>query len=367
MKKKPIYIKWLLALSPMFLALISYFLLPRFPEFTEYFITRGLFRIICFPFQWIISFIPFSVTEVIVILALPILLALLIFWIIKIFRSHSRLRAVEGGLRFIAWCLSLALLIFMVADGANFSRLSAEELFELPDKSYTAEELYYVTCDLAKKASSAREKLTEDQNGCSTLSVTQSELLSLADDCYNNIKKDYPFLKTGVKKVKSVYLSHLWSYTGTTGVYCPWLSEANINTDVPDYELGHTIAHEVAHTMGFAKENECNFIAWLACNESDLPDFVYSGNLQAYVYCSNELYSANKELWLKAQQNCSKGMINDLRQSSAYWKQFEGEIEESSQKINDSFIKVNGVDSGVLSYNEMVELMLKFYDKTDVI
>ena len=367
MKKKPLYIKWLFALIPAVLALLLYFFLPLFPEFTEYFITRGLFRIICFPFQWIVSLIPFSVTEVIVILGLPILLALLIFWIIKFFRSKSHLRVVEGGLRFIAWCVSLALLIFMLADGVNFSRLTAEELFELPNKSYTAEELYYVTCDLAKKASAAREKLNEDQNGCAILSVKQSELLLLADDCYDNIKKDYPFLKSGVKRVKSVYLSHLWSYTGTTGVYCPWLSEANVNTDVPDYELGHTAAHELAHTMGFAKENECNFIAWLACDKSDLPDYVYSGNLQAYVYCSNELYSANKELWIEAQKNCSKGMLRDLRQSSAYWKQFEGKIEESSQKINDSFIKVNGVESGVLSYNEMVGLMLKFYDKIGAI
>lgn len=127
--------------------------------------------------------------------------------------------------------------------------------------------------------------------------------------------------------------------------------------------MGHTATHELAHTMGFAKENECNFLAWLACSVSNQPDYVYSGYLQAFIYCSNALYKADKELWRQAYAKCSDGLIRDLKQRSDYWKSFEGEIQYSSQKFNDSFIKANGVESGVFSYNEMVELMLRYYDK----
>ncbi|MBR7132052.1 MAG: DUF3810 domain-containing protein [Clostridia bacterium] len=363
MKQKPLWLKWIFCAVPAFVAALMYFLLPHFPRFTEYAVARGLFRVIAFPYEWIMSALPFSVTEAVVILALPAIITLLTVWIIRIFRSKNRLITVERGCRFVAWCVSLALLIFMVMDGANFSRVPVGDLLELPDGTYTADDLYTVTCDLAKKASEARKALDEDGKGCAVLSVEQSELLLLADDCFDGLKGDYPFLKTAVWRVKSVRLSHWWSYTGTTGVYCPWLGEANANTDVPDYELGHTAVHEIAHTMGFAKENECNFLSWLACAQSGQPDYTYSGHLQAYIYCANALYRADKELWQKARALCSEAVLRDMRQSNAYWQSFEGEVRETSQKLNDTFIKVNGVESGVLSYNEMVGLMLRYYDK----
>ena len=77
--------------------------------------------------------------------------------------------------------------------------------------------------------------------------------------------------------------------------YCPWLSEVSINTDTPVSEWGHTAAHEIAHTMGFAREDACNFVAYLACVSSDNPDFVYSGYLAAFTYCANALYDYDKD------------------------------------------------------------------------
>lgn len=363
MKQKPLWLKWIFCAIPAVIALLLYFILPYFPKFTELVFTRGIFRIIAFPLEWLMSLFPFSITETVVILCIPALLILLTIFIIRIIRSKTRLFTFERGLRFVAWCLSLALLIFMLMDGVNFSRIPTGDLLKLPNGKYTARELYILTSDLAKKASEARTALPEDEDGCTILSISQPELLKLADDCYDNLQKDYPFLKTGVWRVKSVALSHWWSYTGYTGVYCPWLGEASINTDVPDSDLGHTAAHEIAHTMGFARENECNFLAWLACSTSELPDYEYSGHLQAYIYCSNALYRADKELWKEAYSNLSEGVIRDIKQGNSYWKEFEGEVQEKSQQFNDAFIKVNGVESGVLSYNEMVELMLRYYEK----
>lgn len=119
--------------------------------------------------------------------------------------------------------------------------------------------------------------------------------------------------------------------------------------------------------MGFAKENECNFLAWLACAEAGQPDFAYSGHLQAFIYCANTLYKADKELYARAYSECSDGVLRDIKQKNEYWKSFEGEIEKASQSFNDAFIKANGVESGTLSYNQMVELMLRYYDKFNLI
>ena len=363
MKSKPLWLKWLFCLIPAVIAALMYFALPHFPEFTEYAITRGLFRIIAFPYEWLMSFLPFSFTEIIVILLLPAIVTLVVIWVIKIIRNKNRIQTVEKGIRFTAWCLSLVCLVFMIMDGANFSRIPLGDLLELPNRQYTAEDLYKVSLDLVEKANKAREKLPEDENGCVALTVERGQYLKLTDDCYKKLREEYPFLKTATWRVKSVLLSNTMSYTGITGVYCPWFAEANVNVDIPVNELGHTAAHEVAHTMGFAKENECNFLGWLACSVSEQPDYTYSGYIQAYIYCTNALYKADKELWKKVAVNCSDGMNRDLKERNTYWDSFKGEVMESSEKVNDTFIKANGVESGVLSYNEMVELMLRYYDK----
>ena len=248
MKRKretPTWRKWLYCLLPALAAVTLYLLLPLFPRFTEYVWVRGVFRIVSFPLTGLMSLFPFSVTEVVVVAGIPALLALAVVFVVRLVRRADRRRVAERGARFVAFCLSLFLLLFMVMDGGNFSRLPMATLFGLTEKSYDAAFLQAVTADLAAKTNAARANVAEDVDGYMTLSASKSATLRAADDCYKPLRERYPFLVSGVWRVKSVALSHLWSYTGYTGVYCPWLSEVSINTDTPVSEWGHTAAHEI--------------------------------------------------------------------------------------------------------------------------
>lgn len=363
----PLWRKWLYCLLPALAAIALYAVLPHFPQFTESVFARGIFRVISFPLTWLVSVLPFSLTEAAVVVGIPTALILCGIWIYRLIRYKNRRRTAERGVRFIAAVLSCGLLMFMLMDGVNFSRPSVGELMNFKDGDYEVAFLAAVTADLAQKASTARETVKEDENGCMRLSETPRVTLLQVDDCYRNLQTEYPFLKTGTWRVKSVALSHLWSYTGYTGVYCPWLGEASINTDVPHSEWGHTAAHEIAHTMGFAREDACNFIAFLACTTSAQPDFVYSGYLSAYIYCSNALYAYNKAAYREAATACSAAVRRDLQQRNAYWKPFFGKVMDASQDFNDAFIKANGVESGIANYDEVVSLILRYYDTHSLI
>ena len=363
-KIKPLWLKWIFALSPLFIALILYFVMPHFPIVAEYVFAQVIYRIIAFPIEWIISIFPFSLTELLVVLAIPALITVLVIFIRKIIKSENRGKILEKASRFICFALSMVFFVFMMTDGVYFSRLSAGELMELPNRKYTKEELYIVVSDLASKASEIRETLPEDENGCAKLTVSLDDILFLADDAYDNINDEYSFLQTGVWRVKPVMLSHLWSYTGYTGVYCPWLLESSVNIDTPVYDIPFTATHEIAHTMGFMHEKECNFLSFIACTTSDLPDYIYSGYLQAYIYSANALYAADYNMWADAfTKNCSEKFINDLNNHNNYWASFKGEVMEKAEDFNDSFIKFNGDKEGVLSYDLVVELILRYYDK----
>ena len=50
-----------------------------------------------------------------------------------------------------------------------------------------------------------------------------------------------------------------------TGIYCPYTGESNVNVDSPACLLPSTAAHELAHQRSIALEQECNFLAILAC------------------------------------------------------------------------------------------------------
>ena len=75
--------------------------------------------------------------------------------------------------------------------------------------------------------------------------------------------------------------SELMSYADIAGMYFPFTVESNINTDGPFFTIPATMGHEMAHQCGFMREDEANFIGYLACRKSDSPEFRYSLRLRA--------------------------------------------------------------------------------------
>lgn len=359
------WLKNLYCLSPAVAAILLFLILPYFPQVTEYGFSRGLFRVISVPLGGALAALPVSLTEILAVLAFPAAVVILVVLIRKLVTSGARKRLLGRVARGMGWVLSSAFLMYGIMHGLNYYRLPAAELMELDTSPQSPEFLQQVCIQLAQEASREREALQEDSRGCMQLSQSIRATLRLADNGYRNLDDQYPFLWGGVWQAKPVMLSHWWSYTGITGMYFPFFAEANVNVDIPDWELPSTAAHELAHTRGFAREDECNFFAFLTCIHSDSADFRYSGYLLAYIYCSNALYAYDQELWQAVQPYVSSGMGRDLQAQNAYWDQFEGEVQEISSSINNSFIEAHGDEDGVLSYNRVVQLVLGYYLQPD--
>ena len=107
---------------PLILAAAMYFLLPMFPEFTEYAVSRGLFKAFTVPVGFVTSLIPLSLTEICAVLAVPAVIALVVIFAVRMKRSSSRKRTALKAGRFLAGFLSFAAFIYMTAHGANYYR-----------------------------------------------------------------------------------------------------------------------------------------------------------------------------------------------------------------------------------------------------
>lgn len=147
-----------------------------------------------------------------------------------------------------------------------------------------------------------------------------------------------------------------------TGVFTCWTMEANVNVDIPDYSRASTMAHELAHLHGFMREDEANFLAYLACMASDDPVVRYSGTMLALIYSGNALAGQDMELYGKLWTMYHQGMVRDFADNSAYWDQYEDTvISETADKVNDVYLKANEQEDGVKSYGRVVDLLLAEY------
>ena len=349
---------------PLILAALMFFILPHFPAVTEYVFSRGLFKVITVPVGFISSLLPISLTELLVILAAPAVITLIVILIVKLVKHKDRRKILllKAG-KFTVGAVSIAAFMYMSCHGVNYYRFTMEEMMGLDTSQKTPEDLYNACVKLAQGAAQARSELGISDNEPYTFDESLFTELTRAGDGYGAIVDEYPFLWTANWRQKPVMLSEPWSYTGIVGVYCPFVVECNVNTAQPDYEIPFTAAHESAHSRGIAFENECNFLAFLSCINSSYPEYRYSGYMEAFVYCSNALYSYDKELWQGTQQYLTNGMYLDFGLLNEFIDSHTNHVTEVSQDFNDTFIKVQGVADGSLSYDRVTELILAYYAK----
>lgn len=357
---------------PLILAALMYFLLPLFPTFTEYVVSRGLFKIITVPVGFITSLLPFSLTELLVIIAVPLVALLIVMFIMSMRRSSSKKKTALKAGRFMCGFLSFALLMYMICHGGNYYRYDAARLLGLDTSQKTPEQLLQVCLYLGEKAAELREELPIDENGVMQLPEDIYTELERTKNGYKPLVEEYPWLWTSVSRQKPVLLSYYWSYTGIVGMYFPFFAECNVNTEQVDFGIPFTAAHESAHSRGIAFEDECNFYAFLSCINSEYPEFRYSGYMKAFIYCSNALYDHDIEMWKLTQTVVTEGMKADFEAQNAYIERFSeqiiegpGDIEinpwEVGVDMNDAFLEIQGIEDGSLSYDRVTELILAYY------
>lgn len=254
------------------------------------------------------------------------------------------------------WFLvSLLFFLFTVNCGINYYAVPFSIYAGLETGQYSTEDLKQLCEFLVERVN---ENLSAEAYQDHRLEWRQEGVASMrqAGNEYESLSGFYPL-------PKEVTVSAILSVQQLSGVYAPFTIEANFNGDMPDYNIPHTICHELSHLKGFMREDEANFIGYLACIRSDRQAFRYSGYLTGWVYAGNALYRENQEAYFTLYEQLSDEAKRNLKENNAFWRQYEGKVAEVSTQINDTYLKMNDQADGVKSYGRMVDLMLSDFKK----
>ncbi len=309
--------------------------------------------------------LPFSLGEVLLILAIIIVSSILLSSLYKIiFHKKNRLSTFLKTIILIYIIISCIYFAFVVSWGLNYNRKPFSEIINLDTSPSTVSDLKNLCKELIALTNNERSKLEVDTNGVMLIN-NKSVIFKTAYIGYENAAKDFPVLGGHYGNPKSVIMSELMCYSGITGVYFPFTAEANVNHLTPSPLLPSTTCHEMAHQRGFAREDEANFIGYLSCKYHPDSRFKYSGYLLALINSMNAYYKYDKEGFIKIRKTYSKGVNADLNHMNEFWKKYEGPIENVSTAINDTYLKANLQEDGVHSYGRMVDLLIAEYKTKD--
>lgn len=300
--------------------------------------------------------IPFSIGD--------ILYGFLILYSIKWLytRIKTRFQNPKRWLKNLFCLISGLYFLFHLLWGLNFYRIPLGEQLGI-NGNYTEEELIKATRYFIDKTNASQLNITQDSSIATSFPYDRKRLTKLSfNSLKNNTVNDVHF-NIKYKSLKPSLFSTLLTYMGFSGYLNPLTNEAQFNAKVPPFKIPTLLAHEQAHQLGYAKENEANFIAVLATvNDSD-PYFKYSGYSFALQYCLGDLTQKNPEKARELSKEINLGVKENFKEVRQFWEAHENPFEPGFKLFYDSFLKANNQPHGMKSYNEVVGMLVGYYNK----
>jgi hypothetical protein len=305
----------------------------------------------------IFSVFPFSVGD----LCYFVLIILLVFHITKAIRSKGK--TFVNQVVFWIWLSGFIHLFFHLSWGLNYLRVTEIE-FSLTDEPYTAEELYAFSLELARRSEILHQRMCAKDSLLTTpFRPKQSPRQMYLDafSTWNDVATTLPseFKSVTHMSTKTSLYSTLLSFMGYSGYFNPFTHEAQVNINIPRYNMPTTILHEMSHQVGVADEGVANWLGFRASVLSKHEYFQYSGYTYALKYCFRNLHQLDEALAEQLKANISPGVWANFMETEQYFERYASPLEFVSKHFYDLFLKYNRQQDGIRGYNRLVDVLLK--------
>lgn len=346
-----------ITLAMFTLVLFLIFWLGNYPALVEIYYAKGLYPIINAIRNFLIGWLPLSLGD----LMYMALIGYLTYLVIKFIRliidkrfSHIPISIIRLIIKFQIFACA-----FYLFWGLNYFRPPAAVLLQLPKQEYSLNELTQVTRLLIDSTNVTQQayRLSAQKN------QIKPNYYVIASDAIQKLPAQFSLLKTYRPTAKSALFTPLINYMATSGYFNPFTGEAQVNYQMPLVNTPVTACHEMAHQMGFAREDEANFIGFLAAKQS--PDQLtrYSAYYMAMQEFMRQIRRRDTVAFKELKKEISQPVKSDLKADRSYWEHYENQISEVTSIFYDNFLKANNQPQGLLTYNRMIYLTMAYYQK----
>lgn len=298
--------------------------------------------------QSIFSEIPFSVGDIFYF----ILGLYIIYIVINLFRKKKN----DAFRRFL---ISLNIIYFVYQIFWGLLYFQKPLIYQFSETKIENKDVEQLAIKLLNQCKVLRSQLDEDKNGVFKSDKTSNLIKNILHSqqylpAHFNLK-----YTTTISSVKPSLLGQILSYTGISGYYNPFTAEAQYNPNLPDTNLGFTLSHEMAHQLGYAREQEASFIGYLTCESSNNASLKYSSKLYALKSLLSALNDRNPDFVKSILNQYSPEMMRDRLAEKAFSAKYYGKWSAFFSWTNDLFLKSNRQD-GSISYSYFTELLIKY-------
>lgn len=330
-------------------------LLANYPEFVEHLYSNGLYPFISKIFRYVLGWLPFSFGDLVYAFAI-------IYAIRWFYKNRKRLRKdTKHWFIDVFATLSIIYFAFHFLWGLNYYRLPLHKNLNL-NHDYTTKQLVLVTKKLIEKSNTYHLKITNNDTLKVDIPYSKNEVFKLTPNGYNNLKLKFPHLEYHPKSIKKSLFSYPLTYMGFSGYLNPLTNEAQVDALIPIYKFPTTTAHEMAHQLGYAAENEANFIGCLASINNDDVYIKYTGYTFGLRFCLNEIYKRDECLYEDLVADVNRGILKNYKEVREFWEAHQNPTEPIFKLFYGNFLKANKQDKGMESYSYVVALLVNYFE-----
>lgn len=338
---------WLIPIVlTFFLIVISFF-----PTVVENYYSTGLYPHISKFQRKIFGLLNFSIGDVFYFLVIFTLLKKIIKLIRFIIKKDARKNFGNSlliGLRTILWLF----IFFQILWGLNYYRTGIAHQLKIDKEDYTKQDVELLICDIVQKLNTIRPLISND----SLPQPSFKNIIEEAIQLYDTIKPTYHFINYQNNAVKKSLFSNVSHYIGFTGYYNPFSGEAQLSTNIPKILAPYIVCHEIAHQLGYAQEDEANFVGYLVCSKSANLYFQYSVYVDLYKYAATELLMMNEKNTHAWELNSL--VRKDLKDIRSFFLSQENKLEPFMTALYGQYLKANRQSKGLDSYNDVIGLLI---------
>ena len=322
------------------------------PEWIEKNYSNGLYPYLSRILRRFLGWIPVSIGDIIYF----IIFIWVLRWVSLLIRT--RMSPFRQYLYAFGGFVSVVFFLFHLLWGLNYYRVPLTEKLDINRQKYSTNELLLTTQFHIDRLNALHDSIRENDSIPVVNKLSKNEMRRMAASIYSNLSYKELDLHFSSKSCKNSLYSLPLSYMGFSGYLNPFTGEAQVNYKIPHTTYPATVCHELAHQLGYASEDEANYIGYLACTHSEELLFRYSGELLAVQYLLYSVSLEDKALYNTYYTKLHYGVRRNIQNNRDFWDSYQNPLEPFFKKTYDTYLKANRQKAGIQSYRAVVKFLI---------